>query len=83
MPVVINSGSGNQGLTVSLPVLEYAREYGKSREELYRALAVANLCAIHQENGHRKALGLLRRGDGGQRRGRGHRLPAHGRLQNP
>ena len=55
MPVVINSGSGNQGLTVSLPVLEYAREYGKSREELYRALAVANLCAIHQKT----AIGKL------------------------
>lgn len=49
MPVVINSGSGNQGLTVSLPVVEYAREYGKSQDELYRALAVANLCAIHQK----------------------------------
>ena len=55
LPVVINSGSGNQGLTVSLPVLEYAREYGKNREELYRALAVANLCAIHQKT----AIGKL------------------------
>ena len=55
MPVVINSGSGNQGLTVSLPVLEYAREYGKSREDVYRALAVANLCAIHQKT----AIGKL------------------------
>ena len=55
MPVVINSGSGNQGLTVSLPVVEYAREYGKSRDELYRALAVANLCAIHQKT----AIGKL------------------------
>ena len=49
LPVVINSGSGNQGLTVSLPVIEYAREYGKTREELYRALAVANLASIHQK----------------------------------
>ena len=49
MPVVINSGSGNQGLTVSLPVIEYAKEYGKSDDELQRALAVANLCAIHQK----------------------------------
>ena len=55
MPVVINSGSGNQGLTVSLPVVEYAREYGKSRDALYRALAVANLCAIHQKT----AIGKL------------------------
>lgn len=49
MPVVINSGSGNQGLTVSLPVLEYARELKISDELLYRALVVANLVAIHQK----------------------------------
>lgn len=50
MPVVINSGSGNQGLTVCLPVVEYAKEYGKGQDALYRALAVANLCAIHQKS---------------------------------
>ncbi|MCI6376312.1 MAG: L-serine ammonia-lyase, iron-sulfur-dependent, subunit alpha [Clostridiales bacterium] len=55
MPVVINSGSGNQGLTVSLPVIEYARAYHKSQDDLYRALAVSNLCAIHQKN----AIGKL------------------------
>ena len=49
LPVVINSGSGNQGLTVSLPVIEYARAYGKSHEELLRALALSNLTAIHQK----------------------------------
>ena len=49
LPVVINSGSGNQGLTVSLPVIEYARAYGKSHEELIRALALSNLIAIHQK----------------------------------
>ena len=49
LPVVINSGSGNQGLTVSLPVIEYAREYGKTKDDLYRALAVANLASIHQK----------------------------------
>lgn len=49
MPVVINSGSGNQGMTVSLPVIEYAREWKKSEEELYRALTVSNLIAIHQK----------------------------------
>ena len=46
---IIVGGSGNQGLTVSLPVIEYAKEYGKSDDELQRALAVANLCAIHQK----------------------------------
>lgn len=49
LPVVINSGSGNQGMTVSLPVIEYAREYHKSEEELYRALVLGNLMAIHQK----------------------------------
>ncbi len=49
MPVVINSGSGNQGITVSLPVIEYAKELQASTEELYRALTVANLIAIHQK----------------------------------
>ena len=51
LPVVINSGSGNQGLTVSLPVLAYAEELGAGEEELLRALALANLVAIHQKDG--------------------------------
>ncbi len=49
MPVVTNSGSGNQGMTASLPVIAYAREYQKSEEALYRALLVSNLVAIHQK----------------------------------
>lgn len=51
MPVVINSGSGNQGLTTSLPVIVYARELGVSKELLYRALLVANLTTIHLKSG--------------------------------
>ena len=51
LPVVINSGSGNQGLTASLPVIEYARALGASQESLYRALLISNLCAIHQKSG--------------------------------
>ncbi len=51
MPVVINSGSGNQGLTASLPVIIYAREMGASEEKLYRALVLANLVAIHLKSG--------------------------------
>ena len=47
LPVVINSGSGNQGITVTMPVVEYARELGKSEDELIRALLLANLTAIH------------------------------------
>ncbi len=49
LPVVINSGSGNQGMTISLPVIEYARELGAGKERLYRALALANLLAVHQK----------------------------------
>lgn len=49
LPVVINSGSGNQGMTVSLPVITYAEEWGISEEKMFRALVVSNLIAIHQK----------------------------------
>lgn len=49
MPVIINSGSGNQGLTCSLPVIEFGRELGKSEEEIFRALCVSNLVALNQK----------------------------------
>lgn len=49
MPVVINSGSGNQGITVSLPVIQYARELRVSKEKMFKALAVSNLIAIYQK----------------------------------
>ena len=51
LPVVIVSGSGNQGMTTSLPVIEFARDMGASHEELLRALTVANLVTIHQKTG--------------------------------
>ena len=51
MPVVINSGSGNQGITASVPVVIYARELGASAEQLYRALAVSNLVTLHLKSG--------------------------------
>ena len=51
LPVVINSGSGNQGMTVSLPIIEYAKELNVTDDELYRALVLANLIAIHQKTG--------------------------------
>ena len=47
LPVVINSGSGNQGLTIAAPVFVYAKENGFDDHALYRALAVANLVPIH------------------------------------
>lgn len=47
LPVIINSGSGNQGITASVPVIVYAQALGASRETLYRALAVSNLSTIH------------------------------------
>jgi L-cysteine desulfidase len=49
LPVVINSGSGNQGITVSIPVIEYARELKVNEEKLFRALIISNLAAIHQK----------------------------------
>lgn len=49
LPVVINSGSGNQGMTASLPVIKYAEYMGASEEKLYRALVVSNLIALHQK----------------------------------
>ena len=51
LPVVINSGSGNQGITCSIPVIEYAKELKASKEKLYRALALSNLTSIHQKHG--------------------------------
>ena len=51
LPVVINSGSGNQGITASVPVIVYARETGKSEEELLRALVVSNLVTTHLKTG--------------------------------
>lgn len=47
MPVVINSGSGNQGITLTVPVVEYAREWNVGEEKMYRAMAVSNLISIH------------------------------------
>lgn len=49
LPVVINSGSGNQGITATMPVVEYAEHYGVSREKLLRSLVVSNLVALHQK----------------------------------
>ena len=50
-PVVINSGSGNQGITASVPVIIYAKELNATREQLYRALAVSNLVTLHLKAG--------------------------------
>lgn len=51
MPVVILSGSGNQGITASLPVVRYAKRLDCTAEQLYRALAVADLVTVHQKTG--------------------------------
>ena len=51
MPVCILSGSGNQGITASVPVIVYAEAMGASEEELIRALLVADLITIHQKTG--------------------------------
>ncbi len=49
LPVVVNSGSGNQGMTSCLPVLAYAEYLGSSKEEIYRALAMSNLTTLYQK----------------------------------
>ena len=51
LPVVINSGSGNQGMTASLPVVVYAKELGVSEDLMYRALVVSNLITAHLKTG--------------------------------
>lgn len=51
MPVIICSGSGNQGMTTSLPVITYAKYYGKTEDELYRALLISNLVTLHLKTG--------------------------------
>ena len=49
LPVVINSGSGNQGITASVPVIVYARGMNVGEEKMYRALVLSNLLGIHQK----------------------------------
>ena len=51
LPVVIVSGSGNQGMTASLPVIEYAKELGASEDKLIRALVLSNLITIRLKAG--------------------------------
>lgn len=51
LPVIINSGSGNQGMTASIPVVIYWRELGLDEEKLYRALCISNLSTIHVKQG--------------------------------
>ncbi len=51
LPVIIVSGSGNQGMTASVPVIVYAKELGVEKDTLFRALTVANLVTIHQKTG--------------------------------
>lgn len=51
MPVIINSGSGNQGITCSVPVIEYAQELGAEHDKLLRALLLSNLISIHEKTG--------------------------------
>lgn len=49
LPVIINSGSGNQGMTVSLPVIICGEKLGVGKEKLYRALCISNLTALYQK----------------------------------
>ena len=51
LPVVVNSGSGNQGITASVPVVVYGRGIGADEEKIYRALVLSDLTAIYQKEG--------------------------------
>lgn len=51
LPVIIVSGSGNQGITASVPIIEFAKEYCIDKERLYRAVALSDLIAIHLKAG--------------------------------
>ena len=51
LPVVINSGSGNQGITCCVPVVVYAKELDCTQEQLYRALVLSNLTSIYIKTG--------------------------------
>ena len=51
LPVVINSGSGNQGITVTMPVITYAKELGVSEDTMLRALLISNLISVHIKYG--------------------------------
>ena len=82
LPVVINSGSGNQGITVSVPVIEYAKELNVSKEKLYRALVLSNLIAIHEKDRHRPAVRLLRGRQRRVRRRLRHRLSPRRRVRS-
>lgn len=51
LPVIIVSGSGNQGITATMPLVEYAETYGVDHDRLLRALIVADLLTVHQKTG--------------------------------
>ena len=51
MPVIIVSGSGNQGITATMPLVEYAQTYNVEHDRLLRALIVADLLTVHQKTG--------------------------------
>ena len=51
LPVIINSGSGNQGITCSVPLIEYAKELHSGKEKLYRAGIIWSLVAVHEKTG--------------------------------
>lgn len=50
LPVVINSGSGNQGIACTMPVCVYAREMGLDNDKLIRAMVLTDLIAVNQKN---------------------------------
>ena len=61
MPVVINSGSGNQGITVSVPVIVYAQEKTSEKEKLLQGLVVFKFDCSSSEKIYLKSVCILRR----------------------
>ena len=59
LPVIINSGSGNQGMTSSIPVIEYAKEFDADEDTLYRALALSNSCYNPPKDRNRTSFCIL------------------------
>ena len=79
LPVIINSGSGNQGITCSVPLIEYAKELHSGKEKLYRAHHFQS-GGHPRKDRHRHPVRLLRRSQRRCGRRRGHRISVRRRL---
>ena len=81
LPVVIVTGSGNQGITASVPVIKIRKAHRRQRRAALQGPAGIRPCHHTPKDRHRQAVSLLRRGQRGLRRGRGHSLSFRRGLQ--